>query len=208
LGRHHKAGFLDGYGRPGGSAMAQYRRWRAADRRTWRATLPQRLAGVLAAGVVAALATAVVAGLGLARFTGPTAAIGLAWLLRFRPSPATLAWRHGAEGERRTARLLAPLERRGYQVFHDLAVPGSAANVDHLVVGPTGVFVIDAKRYRGQLRYLGGHLWHGGRTLDRTLETLWWEATQWPRPSGSGPTCTSTQCCASMSLACPGVVSC
>jgi hypothetical protein len=88
--------------------MAQYRRWRAADRRTWQATLPRRLAGVLAAGVVAALATTVVAGLGLARVTGPAAAIGLAWLLRFRPSPATMAWRHGAQGERRTARLLAP----------------------------------------------------------------------------------------------------
>jgi hypothetical protein len=167
--------------------MAQYRRWRAADRRTWQATLPRRLAGVLAAGVVAALATTVVAGLGLARVTGPAAAIGLAWLLRFRPSPATLAWRHGAQGERRTARLLAPLERRGYQVFHDLAVPGSPANVDHLVVGPTGVFVIDSKRYRGHLRYTGGHLWHGGRTLDRTLQRLWWEATQVAETLGFGP---------------------
>jgi hypothetical protein len=186
-GRHHDAGLLDGIGRPGGSAMAQYRRRRAADRRTWRATLPQRLAAVLAAGVVAALATTVVAGPGLARLTGPIAALVLAWLLRFRPSPATLAWRHGAEGERRTARLLAPLERHGYQVFHDLAVPGSAANVDHLVIGPTGVFVIDSKRYRGHLRYMGGHLWHGGRTLDRTLETLVWEATQVAETLGFGP---------------------
>ena len=59
-GRQHAAGFLDGNGRPGGSAMAQYRRSRATDRRAWQATLPQRLAGVLAAGVIAALATAVV----------------------------------------------------------------------------------------------------------------------------------------------------
>lgn len=48
----------------------------------------------------------------------------VAWLLRFRPSPATLAWRHGAEGERGTARMLAPLERHGWAVMHDLAVPG------------------------------------------------------------------------------------
>jgi Nuclease-related domain len=187
LGRHHDAGFLERNGRPGRSAMAQYRRRRAADRRTWQTTVPQRLAAVLAAGVVAALATTAVAGPGLARSTGPIAAIGLAWRLRFRPSPATLAWRRGAEGERRTARLLAPLERHGFQVFHDLAVPGSAANVDHLVVGPTGVFVIDSKRYRGHLRYLGGHVWHGGRTLDRTLQTLWWEATQVAETLGFGP---------------------
>jgi Nuclease-related domain len=181
------AGFLEHHGHPGASAMTQYRRQRAADRRSWRATLPQRLAGVLAAGITVALATAAVAGPGLARVTGPAAAAAVAWLLRFRPSPATLAWRHGAEGERRTARLLAPLERHGYQVFHDLAVPGSAANVDHLVVGPTGVYVIDSKRYRGRLRYSAGHLWHGGRTLDRTLATLWWEATQVAETLGFGP---------------------
>jgi hypothetical protein len=187
-GRHQlDAGFVDSHGHPGASAMAQYRRWRAADRHTWRATLPQRIAGVLAVGITVALATAAVVGPGLARLTGPAAAALLAWLLRFRPSPATLAWRHGAEGERRTARLLAPLERHGYQVFHDLAVPGSPANVDHLVVGPTGVYVIDSKRYRGQLRYSAGHLWHGGRTLDRTLETLWWEATQVAETLGFGP---------------------
>jgi hypothetical protein len=185
--RQWDAGFLDSHGRPGASAMAQYRRRRASDWRTWRATLPQRLAGVLATGIVAALATTVVAGAGLARVTGLAAAVALAWLLRFRPAAATLAWRHGAQGERRTARLLAPLERRGYQVFHDLSVPGSAANVDHLVVGPTGVYVIDSKRYRGRLRYTGGHLWHGGRILDRTLATLWWEATQVAETLGFGP---------------------
>jgi hypothetical protein len=167
--------------------MAEYRRRRAADWHAWRATLPQRLAGVLAGGIATGVATAAVAGPGLARVTGLAAAALLSWLLRFRPSPATLAWRRGAEGEQRTARLLAPLERRGYQVFHDLAVPGSAANVDHLVVGPTGVYVIDSKRYGGRLRYYAGHLWHGGRTLERTLTTLVWEATQVAETLGFGP---------------------
>jgi hypothetical protein len=98
-----------------------------------------------------------------------------------------VAWRRGAHGEQRTARLLAPLERHGYQVFHDLAIPGSAANLDHLVVGPTGVFVIDSKRYRGHLHYSAGRLWHGRRPLDRTLDTLWWEATQAAETLGFGP---------------------
>jgi hypothetical protein len=34
------------------------------------------------------------------------------------------------ERERRTARLLAPLERHGWAVLHDLAIPGSQANID------------------------------------------------------------------------------
>jgi hypothetical protein len=50
--------------------------------------------------------------------------------LRFRPSPETGAWRRGSAGERRTARLLSRLERHGWAVLHDLAVPGSRANID------------------------------------------------------------------------------
>ena len=88
------------------------------------------------------------------------AAVG--WELRFRPSPAAVAWRRGAAGERRTARLLDLLERRGWAVLHDPAVPGSRANVDHLVIGPGGVFVVDSKQYRGRLRLdSSGQLWHG-----------------------------------------------
>jgi hypothetical protein len=180
-------GLLDQHGRPGRSAMAEYRRRRATDWHSWQSTLTLRLTAVLTAGVSVGLLTATVASLSLAWLTGLTAVAALAWRLRFRPTADTQAWRRGAHGERRTARLLAPLERHGFQVFHDLAIPGSAANVDHLVVGPTGVFVIDSKRYRGHLNYSAGRLWHGRRPLDRTLETLWWEATQVAETLGFGP---------------------
>jgi hypothetical protein len=36
-------------------------------------------------------------------------------------------------------------------IFHDLAVPGSPANVDHLVIGPSGVFVVDSKQWTGSV---------------------------------------------------------
>jgi hypothetical protein len=39
----------------------------------------------------------------------------------------------------------------GVRVLHDRRVPGSKANIDHLSVGPAGVFVIDAKQYSGAL---------------------------------------------------------
>ena len=58
------------------------------------------------------------------------AAVALTWVLRFRVSPETSAWRRGAVGERRTARLLSHLEDRGWVVLHDLAVPGSQAHID------------------------------------------------------------------------------
>ena len=80
------------------------------------------------------------------------AAVAAGCGLRFRPSPDAIAWRRGAAGERRTARLLAALECQGWAVLHDLALPGSQANLDHLVIGPGGVFVIDSKQYRGRLQ--------------------------------------------------------
>jgi Nuclease-related domain len=99
--------------------------------------------------------------------------------LRFRPSPDAVAWRRGAAGERRTARLLDPLERHGWIVLHDLAVPGSRANIDHLVIGPGGVFVVDSKQYRSRLRLDGsGRLWHGRYPLAPTLRAVDFEADQ------------------------------
>jgi hypothetical protein len=63
-------------------------------------------------------------------------------------------------------------------VFHDLAVPGNTrANVDHLVIGPTGVFVIDSKQWTGHVHQSAdGLAWHNHYPLDRTLETVRWEA--------------------------------
>jgi Nuclease-related domain len=101
----------------------------------------------------------------------------VAWQLRFRPSERVTAWWCGADGERRTARLLDRLTRDGYVVFHDLALPGSPANVDHLVIGPTGVFVIDSKQWTGSVRQgVDGLVWHNHYRLDRTLEAVCWEA--------------------------------
>jgi len=115
--------------------------------------------------------------LGLVAAALAAAAVG--WGLRFRPSPEASAWRRGAAGERRTARLLDPLERQGWAVLHDLAVPGSRAILDHLAIGPGGVFVIDSKQYRGRLQLdLSGRLWHGRHPLAPTLRTVSFEADQ------------------------------
>ena len=47
-------------------------------------------------------------------------------------------------------------------VLHDLVIPGSQGFIDHLLIGPGGVFVIDSKQYRGRLQLdRSGRLWHG-----------------------------------------------
>jgi Nuclease-related domain len=165
-------------GRPGASAAAEYRRRRAAELAAWTGSLPWRAATVLAAGMVAWLLAAQVLAR-LSALTGVAVAAGLAWRLRFRGSPATVVWRRGGVGERRTARLLAPLERCGWAVLHDLAIPGSQANIDHLVIGPGGVLVIDSKQYRGRLRLdRDGMVWHGRHLLVAALRRVLWQADQ------------------------------
>jgi len=77
-------------------------------------------------------------------------------------------WEAGAEGERRTAGILAQLGP-GWVVLHDRALPSGRANIDHLVIAPGGVvFVVDAKLWsaRWPVTTSGGRLLHG--RVDRT----------------------------------------
>lgn len=63
------------------------------------------------------------------------------------------AWKKGAGGE---SRLGVFLERQVGDVaivLHDRVIPGTRhANIDHIVVAPNGVWVIDAKTYAGEVR--------------------------------------------------------
>jgi Nuclease-related domain len=166
------------YGTPGASAETEHQRRRAAEHAAWARTRPLRLAAVALAGL-GGLLVAAVADLPLpAGLAASLAAAGGAWWrLRFRPSPETLAWQRGAAGERHVARLLEPLVQQGWGVNHDLRVPGSKANIDHVVVGPPGIFAIDTKNYRGRLRLSrDGLLWHGRTFLAPTLSATRWEA--------------------------------
>src|SRR5918995_4572011 len=111
-------------GRPGGSAQARWRRLRAAEWAAWTRTQPRRVAVLLGIGAGGGVLGSLLAPrLGLV--VGGLAAVAAGWGLRFRPSPDAAPWRRGAEGERRTARLLDPLEQHGWAILHDLALPGS-----------------------------------------------------------------------------------
>ena len=160
--------------RAGASARAEYRRRRAAELAGWAVRLPWRVALVGAAALAGQL-VASHTGLLDPWLAALAAAAGAAWRLRFRASQPTRAWADGARGERATARRLRRLERQGYVVLHDLQVPGSRANVDHLAIGPAGVFVIDSKYYRGTLQLgVDGMLWYAGYPLAQQLATAVW----------------------------------
>jgi hypothetical protein len=163
-------------GRPGGSAQATWRRLRAAEWAAWTRTLPWRVAATVGIGAAGGVLGSLL-GPRLGLVLSVLAAVAAGWGLRFRPSPDAVAWRRGAAGERRTARRLAALERHGWAVLPDLAVPRSQANIDHLVIGPGGVFVIDSKQYRGRLQLdPSGRLWHDRYPLTAVLRAVSFEA--------------------------------
>ena len=87
--------------------------------------------------------------------------LGRFLLAVFDDPQSTRAWSVGAEGERKLSEMLATIAGDSLRVLHDRRIPGTKANIDHLVMSPKGVFVVDAKRYRDArpaLRVEGGLL--------------------------------------------------
>jgi len=72
-------------------------------------------------------------------------------LLRFQDTPQNeKAWEDGAIGEEAVAAHLAA-RCPDVVVLNDRRMPRSRANIDHIAVAPSGVWVIDAKRYKGKI---------------------------------------------------------
>jgi len=71
-------------------------------------------------------------------------------------------WQDGAQGEEWTAKELRPLAKQGWTVMHDLRDRrgDGKGNFDHVLVGPSGVFLLDSKA------------WPGVTTIDKGLPTL------------------------------------
>lgn len=67
------------------------------------------------------------------------------------------AWSAGARGEARLGRRLEKLSKQEWMVLNDLNLSKSGWNVDHLVLGTRGVFVINTKNLTGKV--IVGHEW-------------------------------------------------
>lgn len=79
--------------------------------------------------------------------------------------------RLGRDGERAVAEHLEWLRRMDFVVFHD--VPNGDANVDHVVIGPQGVFTIETKTHSKPVRgdckvtVAAGEVFANGHRVDR-----------------------------------------
>jgi Nuclease-related domain len=131
----------------GASSRAYYEQTRAAWRREVRLPLLVFVAFVL--GIVGSL---VLFAPGDKRFEiGLLLGAGAGFLYALWDSPPQFIenWREGAEGEERTARELAKLDARAWHTSHDLE--DEYGNLDHVVVGPAGVFLLDSKSWSGRI---------------------------------------------------------
>ena len=85
-------------------------------------------------------------------------------ILRSRAAAAIPDGVRAPAAHQRTRRRLARLARAGYRSLHARALPGSQRVIDHLVVGPGGVYSVDSARWDSRMPVRatkGGRLYHG-----------------------------------------------
>ncbi|KPC61164.1 nuclease-related domain-containing DEAD/DEAH box helicase [Streptomyces chattanoogensis] len=82
-------------------------------------------------------------------------------------------WEAASEGEQQVAAQLLVLREQGWRLLVDRHWPGTrAANVDMLLIGPGGVFVIDVKNWRAAPEICDGRLIAGGESRDADARKL------------------------------------
>ena len=105
---------------------------------------------------------------------------GIALTLSGEPQ-STVALERGSIGEQKLAEALEGVQ--GIDVLSDRRVAGTRGNIDHIVIAPAGVFVVDAKHYEGliRIRNRGGllgrddRLYVGSRDCSRLAENMVWQ---------------------------------
>ncbi len=84
-------------------------------------------------------------------------------------------YRSGIEGENLVAEMLSNLDDK-YYLINDIRLPEGYGNIDHIVFGPNGIFVIEIKNYSGKL-ICNGDEWtryyEGGLTISARGRPYW-----------------------------------
>src|SRR5580692_7108450 len=86
-----------------------------------------------------------------------------------------------AGAQRRTRKQLKRMRRDGYFALDARPIPDSREFIDHLVIGPTGVYAIDSEKWDAKVpvRTLNGkRLYRGPESQKERLEHAVWEAGQ------------------------------
>lgn len=141
--KRYREPFHEGILRPPGWGCLERRQDALFDFASLAGALPVFWAGLAYLSITASWQT--VTGAALAGI--PLSVIGLRHLIRSFQRARTA--RLGFIGECAVAEALAPLMAKGWRVFHDLPmeVDGKPFNIDHVAVGPGGVWAIETKSH-------------------------------------------------------------
>jgi hypothetical protein len=160
-------------GKAGGSARRQYERRIELHKQRVRQLLPIAAALGIIAGMV---------GWFLAAEFMPelkiwiAATLGIGTVLYLLPNRQSAdAYGIGARGEEKVGAELEKLPA-SYVVFHDVKMPRSRENIDHIVFGPTGVFVVETKAVAGSVTVDDGAIFVG-RRRSSYVEQVWRQAS-------------------------------
>jgi hypothetical protein len=74
--------------------------------------------------------------------------------------------------QRFTRRRLRVLQPAGYMALHARRIPGTSHVIDHVVVGPAGIFTLDSQRLdrRLPLRAIGGMIYYGNESMESRFD--------------------------------------
>jgi hypothetical protein len=102
-------------------------------------------------------------------------------IYRSRNAAAYVSGGSSPGARKRTNKQLARMRREGYFALDARPIPNSREFIDHLVVGPTGVYAIDSEKWDPKLpirTWNGKKLYHGPESQKDRLEHAVWEAAQ------------------------------
>lgn len=116
-----------------------------------------------------------------------------------RVEKAERTWGEGARAEVVVGDKLEHLRERGFELFHDLRVQG-IGNIDHVAIGPQGIFAIETKSHRGLVSVTGSEVrpvlllrgrppaknfveqtWRGAQALSELLAEKRWFSPRRPQ---------------------------
>jgi hypothetical protein len=125
--------------------------------------------------LVVALAILTGFAIGLSWRVGLTAAIiyfAADSILRAKTTSVVPAGVRVTSAQRFTRRRLRVLQPYGYVALHARAIPGTRHVIDHVVVGPAGVFTLDSQRLdrRLPIHARDGMLYHGRTTMEERFD--------------------------------------
>ncbi len=87
-------------------------------------------------------------------------------------------YERGAEGEEKVFKYLKDVLPSEYYILNDIKIPNmERANIDHIVIGPTGIFIIETKNYSGKVTILDGKVYVRGKPYPKDIIKQVWHQT-------------------------------